>query len=452
MVCYDVIVIGAGSSGMTAAIAAAREGASVLLIEKSGILGGTNTGAMVCPLMTFHANHQQIIAGLAQDIVDRLELYHGTLGHVPDPLGVTETITPIEPTQLKQVYFAMLKEYPNIRLLLHTALADTVVNNDSVASIRCLEKSGMTAYGAKVYIDASGDGDLAAMAGADYSQGRKDDGLAQPMSMLFKIGNIDFGEIRSYIKKYPEQFILRENAMDQDYTAVSGFFDLVAQARKNGDLNLERDRVLLFQGVKPDEAIVNMTRVIKKRGTFSNELTDAEIEVHRQIDEIMTFLRSYIPGCAGAELIETGSGIGVRESRRIKGHYTLTTEDIMRNSVFPDSIACCGFPIDIHDPLGAGLNWHGSSTNHYYDVPYRIMLPSKLENVITTGRCVSATHEAMASLRITATAMAMGEAAGIAAALSVQQNMLPKELDVSMLQNRIINHGGIPGRFYLEQK
>ena len=448
---FDVIVLGGGSSGMMAALSAAREGANVLLIEKNGMLGGTNTTAMVCPLMTFHASHRQIVAGLAQQVIDRLSACGGTLGHVPDPLGVTETLTPIEPTLLKQVYFSMAGALPNLHLRLHTTLVDAAVKDGRIVSVRCIEKSGLTGYSAAVFIDATGDGDLAAIAGADFSQGRARDGLAQPMSMLFKLGRVDFSAIRGYMRRHPEQFILRDGAMEQPYTAVSGFFDLVRKARENGDLNIERDRVLMFQGVRSDEAIVNMTRVIKKRGTRSDELTEAEIEVRRQIDEIVRFMQRYIPGCADVYLAESGVSIGVRESRRVLGQYMLTTQDVVHSRSFEDSIACCGFPIDIHDPLGAGLDWQESAADRFYDVPYRIMLPPKLSNLLTTGRCVSASHEAMASLRITATAMAMGEAAGIAAATAAKDGKTPGEADVRALQQCIAAHGGIPGRRFIER-
>lgn len=449
MQAYDVIVLGGGSSGITAAFAAAREGARVLIIEKNGVLGGTNTLAMVCPLMTFHAGSKQIVSGLAQQVIDRLAACGGTLGHIADPLGVTETITPIEPSALKQVYFSMLSAYPNLHLMLHTTLVDVACKGEHIQSVRCVNKSGLCSFSAKIYIDATGDGDLAALAGAAYSQGRVKDGYAQPMSMLFKLGGVDFSAIRAYMRRHPEQFILRDGALEQEYTAVSGFFNFVQAARDAGDLTIERDRVLMFQGVHPNEAIVNMARIIKKRGTKADELTEAEIGVRAQLDEILRFLRLYIPGCKQSYLAESGVSIGVRESRRVIGRYTLTAEDVLACRTFEDSVACCAFPIDIHDPLGGGLEWRESDTTHFYDVPYRIMLPAKPENLLTTGRCVSATHEAMASLRITATSMAMGEAAGIAAAMAGKHKVSPAEVNVSKLQQRIQSHGGIAGRRFL---
>ncbi len=446
---YDVIVVGAGPSGVLAALAAAREGAQTLLIERSGMLGGSNTASLVCPLMTFHAGETQVVAGLAQQVVDRLAACGGTLGHIPDPLGVTATLTPIEPTLLTQVYFAMLRQAPGLRVLLHATLTEADARDGHIQSVVCVHKGGVSRFSARVLIDATGDGDLAALAGAPYHQGRESDGLAQPMSMLFKLGHVDYAPIRAAMRREPEQFVLRKGALEQPYTAVSGFFELVRHAKEAGELTVDRDRVLLFQGVREDEAIVNMSRVIRKRSTDAEELTEAELEARAQVDELTRFFRRFVPGCSQAYLAQTGACVGVRESRRIVGQYTLTEQDIQRCRSFEDSVACCAFPIDIHDPLGAGLEWHASDTRCFYDVPYRVMLPRSLDNLLVTGRCASATHEAMASLRITATAMAMGEAAGVAAGMASREKSLPMKMDAAAIQRRILAHGGIPGRAYL---
>jgi hypothetical protein len=449
---YDVIVAGAGPSGMAAAIAAAREGARVLLIEKNGILGGMNTAAMVCPLMTFHAGEKQVVRGLAQQIVDRLETRGGSLGHVPDPLGVISTITPIEPTELKQVYFEMLAEQPGIDLMLHTFVCGahlSPVKASFLKELACVNKSGKSLFTADVFVDATGDADVSMMSKAEFLQGRLSDGLSQPMTMLFKLGGVDFSQVREMMRQHPEQFILGEGALNASYIAVSGYFDAVKKAKRDGILSVERDRVLFFQGVRPGEAIVNMTRVTHLRGTNAQELSQAERIARRQIDEILRFMRGYIPGFEQSVLVETGDLIGVRESRRIKGRYTLTEEDVILGRTFEDAVAICAFPIDIHDPAGEELHWIKTDLANCYDVPYRVMLPKKVDNLLVTGRCISATHEATASVRITATAMALGEAAGIAAALALQHDGRCAEVPAIQLQDRIAANGGIPGRLWL---
>ena len=443
---YDVAVVGAGSAGMCAALAAAREGKRVLLVEKNGILGGTNTASMVGPLMTFHAGDTQVVKGIAQEIVDRLAQRGGTLGHVPDPIGVTATITPVEPTILKQVYFEMVRETPEITLLLHTFVDGVQTKNNVIQSISLVNKSGRQSVSAAVFIDATGDGDLAAYAKAKFVQGRPTDGFSQPMSALFKLGGVDFSRVRAYIAEHPEQFVLRADAEKQPYVAVSGYFDVVARARKAGELNVARDRVLLFQGVRQDEAIVNMSRITKLRGINTEELTKAELESRAQIDEIVAFFKKYIDGFQSCRLIETGDSIGVRESRHIEGRYKLTEADVVSGAKFADTVAVCAFPIDIHDPLGQELHWTKTDESFCYDVPYRVMLPQKIENLLVTGRCVSATHEAAASVRVTPTAMALGEAAGIAAAMAASEDCPVDQIDVALLQEKLIACGCIRDR------
>ncbi len=441
---YDVLVAGAGASGLCAAIAAAREGAETLLIEQSGIPGGSNTLSLVGPLMGFHAGNRQVVRGLAQEIVDRLAARGGTRGHLPDPLGVASSITPVEPEILKQVEFEMLREQPRLTLLLHATAADVLVRGGSVTGIRVLHRGGLEGFSARVYIDATGDGDLAFRAGAPCVIGRASDGLSQPMTLVMKIGGVDFDRVRAAMKAQPDQFVLCENAGQIPYVAVSGYFEEVQKAREDGTLSFSRDRVLLFEGVRPGEAIVNMSRIIGKSALDPEELTLAETEGHAQADEILRFLRSRIDGFQNITLLETGSAVGVRESRHVRGAYTLTQEDILRSAEFQDSVAVCAFPIDIHDPRGKELTWVRREPDQCYDVPFRVMLPEGIDNLLVTGRCVSATHEAAASVRITPTAMALGEAAGIAAALASDGH--PAKVNVSALQKAIARWGGIPGK------
>ena len=444
---HDILVAGAGASGICAAIAAARSGKQVLLVEKSSMLGGTNTQSLVCPLMGFHAGSHQVVRGLAQEIVDRLAHRGGTLGHIPDPLGVTETITPIEPEILKQVYFEMLREEKRITLLLHSFLTDLHQEQGKIQSVTAVHKGGSTVLSSDVYIDATGDADLAVMAGVPYTQGRTSDGFAQPMTLVMKIGGVDFSKVRKAMKEHPDQFVLCENADQIPYIAVSGYFDAVAGGHERGELTFPRDRVLLFQGVREGEAVVNMSRVVKRQGTSVTDLTEAEIEGRAQADEILSFLVKNIDGFQSACLIETGAAIGIRETRHIHGQYTLTERDILTGAEFEDAVAMCGFPIDVHDPLGKELYWTQTDTANCYDIPYRVMLPGTPVNLLVTGRSISATHEAAASARITPTAMALGEAAGIAAALAGNGNV--GLVSIPALQERIRDAGGIPGRKYL---
>jgi ribulose 1,5-bisphosphate synthetase/thiazole synthase len=446
----DVIIAGGGPSGTVAAIAAARNGLKVLLVDKNSFLGGMNTAAMVCPIMSFHAGNRQIIKGIPQEVIDRLKKRGGSIGHVHDPLGVVSTITPIEPELLKQVYFEMVRECPLINLLLHTFVSGASVENGVIKGISCTNKSGTKTYQAKFFIDATGDGDLASICKAEYEEGRVDDGFAQPMTLMFKMGGVDLEKIKEYIKEKPEQFVLDDGVDIDKYLAVSGFFNLVDDARKNGEFNIQRDRVLLFEGINRGEVFVNMSRITKLKGTDAGDLTRAEMVGHAQIDEIISFLRKYIPGFSCSYLIATGSYVGVRETRRIKGRYSLSAEDVTEGRSFDDSIATCSFPIDIHDPLGDNLKWIKKNKNTFYDIPFRVMLPRKLKNLIVTGRCISASHEALASARISATAMALGQAAGTAAAVACRHNILFPDIDVSEIQKSLQEQGAVVGKAWVD--
>ncbi|MBQ4227066.1 MAG: FAD-dependent oxidoreductase [Clostridia bacterium] len=445
---FDVLVAGAGASGMAAAIAAARQGARVALIEQSATPGGANTQALVGPLMGFHSGKTQVIGGIAQELVDRLILRGGSLGHIPDPLGVASSITPIEPENLRQLYFEMLAECPGITLFLQTLLCGASVENGQIQSVQTASKAGLSALSAKCYIDASGDADLAQFAGVPCQVGRARDGLSQPMTLVIKLGGVDFGRVKAAMRHRPDQFVLAKDALKQDYVAVSGYFDEVRRAREAGEITFPRDRVLLFQGVRPDEAVVNMSRVIEKSALSPAQMTQAQAEGQAQAQQILSFLRRRIDGFQNAFLIQTGQTIGVRESRHILGDYTLTQKDVQHGACFDDAVCMCAFPIDIHDPRGASLACDASSRPCLYDLPYRVMLPLGLKNLLVTGRAISAEHEAAASARITPTAMALGEAAGIAAALSQGDT---RSVDVSQLQQLIAAAHGLPGQRSLRE-
>lgn len=443
---YDVIVAGAGPSGCMAAIAAARMGAKVLLIDKNGYPGGMNTAALVCPLMAFHSGKVQIIRGIAQEVINNLAQRGATLGHIPDPLGVTSSITPIEPAALRLVYFEMLAAEPNITLLLHSFISGAEMNENKVAALQVVNKNGTTLYHGRRFIDATGDGDLAAFCKVGYDMGRPEDNLSQPMTLMFKLGGVDFAQVIDYMRKNPEQFVLSTSAKLEEYLAVSGFFDIVKSAKKNGDFDIPRDRVLFFQGINPGEIFVNTTRVIQLNGVSARDLTEAEVAAHCQVDELLRFFKQYLPGFANSFLVTIADVTGVRESRRFHCQYTLGIEDVYEEKQSDTSVAMCAFPIDIHDPAGADLQWVRRRKDFCYDIPYGTMVQKKVENLLITGRCISASHEALASARITPTAMALGQAAGTAAALSIQKKTNFQNVDVALLQTKLREQGAVTGK------
>lgn len=438
---YDVIVCGAGTSGMIAAIAAARNNASVLLVEKYGFLGGTNTAAMVWPLMTFHHNRTQTTGGIANEIIERLQASRGSLGHLQDPIGFCSTITPIDVESLKALYFDYCDE-ETIDLLLHTFIIDVIKDGSIIKGIKVANKSGTTELFAKVVIDATGDADVCKLARCPYVLGRDDDHLSQPMTMMFTMKQVNLNKVKDYMKDHPEEF-MQDTTYTGDYLAVSGFFSKVKLAKERNDYTLNRDRVLFFQGMKEDEVSVNMTRVSGLNGTNAWELSIAERLARKQVKDVIRFLKTYIPGFEDAYLLTTPAQIGVRETRHIEGRYVLTKDDILQGRTFDDAIAIGAFPIDIHAPVGSNLELLNLDGHKKYQIPLRTLLPINIEGLLVTGRAFSATHEANASARVSPTAMSLGQAAGTLAALAVKKNITPHQVDVKLLQDTLRRQGQI---------
>lgn len=419
-----------------------------MLVERYGFAGGMATAALVLPVMTFHAGNEQVITGIPQEVVDRLVRLGASPGHVPDPTGVCPTFTPVDPEYLKFVYQEMLLE-SGVDLMFHTQVTGVMKRGERVTGLRVQGKGGPSEMEAAVIVDATGDGDVAALAGAAYAEGREIDGLCQPATMMFRVGGVRLEKVLEYMKAHPDEFVLGYPPGEFErlpVIAVSGFFKQVEEAKARGKFPLERDRALFFGLPGAGEVIVNMTRVTRVRGTGSGDLTRAEIESRRQVFAVLDFLREYIPGFQEARLLATGAQVGVRESRRIRGLYTLTGKDVVNGRSFPDSVARGAYPIDIHDPSGAGLTWVRMVPGTSYDIPYRCLVPETIDGLLVAGRCLSADHEALASARISATAMALGVAAGCAAALAVTSGRQPREVDVPELQRRLSSLGASWGQ------
>lgn len=450
---YDVIVAGGGPSGVMAAIASARLGAKTLLIERHGFLGGMNTAALVGPIMTFYAGKLQIIRGIAGEIFDELKDRGGTPGHLVDPIWGNTSMTPIDTEIYKPLLLEKVRE-SGCDLLLHTVVMDGVADaprgasSKTVLQVRVMTKGGVENLKAKFFIDASGDGDLASRLGCAFQMGREKDQLTQPMTLMFKMRGVDPKPIRDAIRKDPGNFYLGlplEEYLDVPCLAVAGFFKEVQEGKKRGDFPFDRDRVLFFGGIHSDEVLMNTLRISRVDGTSSEDLTRAESELRVQVHTLADFLRTSIPGFEHAYVTETAAQIGVRETRHIDGEYTLKAQDILNQTQFEDTIAHASYPIDIHSPDGSAMKIVDPRKNNpesFYDIPYRCLIPKGFSNLLVTGRCISAEHEASASSRISATCMALGQAAGTAAALlKADQKKDFRDLSAAKLRERLLEDG-----------
>lgn len=431
----EIVVAGGGPAGVCAAIAAGRAGKDVLLVEQYGCLGGMSTSALVTPWMTFHeADGKQLVYGIAQEIVDRLVEAGRSPGHVADTMGENATVTPFDPEFLKLLLADMCRE-AGVRLLFHTFIFGTEQNNRRITALRAANKDGEIRITADSFIDATGDGDLMAYSGCAYAKGRETDSRLQPATMCFSMENVDFEQIRKYMQEHHEEFHFRTHfeQLDELPWCVSGFFSLWEKGKKEMGLDIQRDRLLFFRGFREDIATVNTTRLIGIDGTSAEDLSLAETEGRRQVFQVSELMRRYIPGFEKARLLQIGSVIGIRETRRLQGRYILTAEDLKEGRMFDDNIMVYGYTIDFHQADGAGFTQFEVPA---YGIPYRTMLPFEIDNLLVAGRCVSATMEANSSMRLTPCPMSMGQAAGLAAALR-PKDVPFYELDVKQLQDQL---------------
>lgn len=430
----DVLVVGGGPAGIGAAVAAARNGASTLLVERFGFLGGNLTAALVGPCMTSYSldGSEQLIRGVFDEFVRRMEARGGAIHPSKTTAGDAyagfivyghDKVTPFEPEAAKVAALDIVRD-AGAAVQLHTFVPDVAGDDGAVFA----SKSGLSMQPATVIVDCTGDGDVAARRGATFVYGREADGLVQPMTMFFRVAGIADDVVEEYVRSHPSD--------------VRPYASIVEQARQEGRFPAPRRGIGMYKTLRPGVWRINTSRVLGRDGTDVADLTAAEIEGRDQVAALVEFFRADLPGFEHCELLDTAATIGVRETRRVVGKYTLTLDDLRTGRPFDDVIAHAAYPVDIHDPTGAGGGVNESlSTANVYQIPYRCLLPESLPNVLVAGRAVSATHEALAAIRVMPPAFAMGEAAGTAAALAVAAGVTPHEIDVPALQAQLLRQG-----------
>jgi len=434
----DVLVVGAGPAGLAAAIAAARNGARTMLVERYGYVGGNLTAGLVGPCMTSYSldGQTQLIRGIFDEMVLRMEAMGQAIHPSKVPASTPwcgfieyghDKVTPFDPEAVKLVGLDMLRE-AGVELLLHTFVADAIVEDNALKGVIMVNKSGMQAVRAGVTVDCSADGDVAARAGAAYEIGREEDGLMQPMTLFFRVSHVNDEVVEKYVAEHKDDF--------------RPFASLVAKAKEAGEFPIPRMGVGMYKTLEPGVWRINTTRMQRLDGTNVNDLTEAEILGREQVKALMKFFREWLPGFENVQLYDTAATVGVRETRRIVGEYTLTYEDLATGRHFDDVIALAGYPLDIHSPTDAGGGTTGEmKTANEYEIPFRSLVPRDVENLLVAGRCISATHEAMSATRVMPPAFAMGQAAGTAAALAIEWGRPPRDIPVPQLQELLVRQG-----------
>jgi glycine/D-amino acid oxidase-like deaminating enzyme len=416
----QVVVVGSGSAGSTAAIAAGRvlkrhQGAAqVILVERYGFAGGTSTAV----LDTFYGFYtpgkeaKKIVAGIPDDVVGELKSLDKVIER-PNTFGAGTGVT-YNPEFLK-VAWERLALRAGVTIAYHTFVVDAVKKNDAITGVIVANKRGLGVILADVVVDASGDADVCARAGAPFENAGELD-PAQTLTTTFRLANVDSLKAKGFPR--------------------ASLVEALKQAAESGSYRLPRREGSIH--ITPIDGVMAtiMTRVADVDGTDPEALSHAEIEGRSQALEYERFLRDRVPGYANARIVSLSTQIGVRETRRVYGDYRLTRDDVLSARKFPDVIGLCGAPIEDHH-AGQDTRWAYLPEGETVEIPYRTLLPQKVEGLLVAGRCFSASHDAHASVRSMAQCMAMGQAAGTAAALSVNQRCFPRELDVQALQREL---------------
>lgn len=411
---YNLVVVGGGLSGVASAVSASRQGLKVLLIERSGALGGAISNNLIYPFMKYWKYNEQLerleflSAGIFTEMRETANSIEG---------GQSEMC--FKPESFKRTLDKMVVD-AGVNVLFHATVHSLKTDNDKILSVNAYTKSGEMTFFADFFIDATGDGELINFANCDYQLGRESDNNCQPMTTCFRMSGVDL------------------NKLKEDYSSLQEKYKLL---RASGAIKNPRENILTMQGIGEGILHLNTTRVVGLNPTDAFDISKAEIIAREQVYEIVDFLKANSTAFKNATVISIANEIGVRESRKLKGLHVLTVDELKACTRFEDAIALGNYEIDIHNPSGTGTYLYYFKKDEVYSIPYRSLVPKEYVNLLVAGRCLSATHEAHSAVRIMPTCACLGQAAGTAVAVAFKSNANTHTLDVQELR-RVLKENG----------
>lgn len=436
---YDVVIVGGGTAGAVAAVSCGREKLKTLVVEQFGALGGTQTQALVTPVMPTYIKGEPSSTAIGSEIKKRMS----KRGFCEDDW--------FDPIMLKFVLEEMVVE-ANCEILYYTVLVDIVKNDNKIEYIIIHNKNGLSAVKAKRFIDCSGDADLACLAGVPVESGNQE-GINQSASLRFEMANVDLERCGDYLQKTGQEImfnypLLQINTIDAVFS--KGFKALAREKHEQGlltELDISHLQMFSVPG-KPGNINFNCPEVGKEKNIIeAGCMTQKQIEGKKAILRIVRFMKENVPGFEKAYICEIAPMLGIRESRRIHAEYQFSFDDVLDYRKFDDGIAKSNYPVDIHGGLGSdkiSKSYRDVSPDQkYFEVPYRSIVPLKVENLLVAGRCAGFDFFAQSAVRVQFTCQAMGEAAGIASRLSIEQNTAFKDVDGSKVREAMRNRGAM---------
>lgn len=439
---YEIAVIGGGPAGLSAAIAAARAGRKVIILEKAGYLGGNATLGL--PLLGFlDLDGRRIVGGIAQEYVNRLTERGECVGHRTCPKH--NSVTNIDPEGFKILAIEMCRE-AGVDVILHVEACRTEVENGRLKEVVLFGKGNEISVKADIFIDCTGDGDVAYLSGCSFEAGQPGTGVLQPPTVMFTMENVDTMRLYDYIEEHPEEMtfsatIDHRPGYDADYFRASknhvfvGLRKTFDRMHAEGKCPVDRETLIYIKSMNDGEVYVNSTRLLKTDATDIFSLTNAELEGQLQVSKLAKMLKENVVGFENSFISSIAPTLGVRETRRFKGIKELTADEICAGLIPDDTIALGAYKIDIHS--GTDRSTLFKTVEQPFGIPYGCLVSSEIDNLMFAGRCVSVDAATLASIRVMPQCMCMGEAAGQAAAMAVEGSIAPKAVDVAELRKEL---------------